>query len=94
MTRHVVPEPNRPRGLFRGCVTVATILLLPPFVALAVVPMLLFLLPIALIGIPFIVPAMLCGSLAARTEDRQRASWRPPAPAPRVALTLQQRSTH
>jgi hypothetical protein len=81
MNQHDVPRLNRPRALLRVIATVAAVLLLPPFVALAVAPMLLLLAPVALIGIPFIVPAMLSGSLAARSEDRQRASWKP-APRP------------
>jgi hypothetical protein len=70
----------RSYGVLRLIATGAAILLLPPFLVLAVAPMLLVLAPIALIGIPFIVPAMLSGSLAARSEDRQRASWKPPLP--------------
>ena len=80
MNRQSVPVEPRSNKALRVFATVATVLLLPPFIALAVFPMLLLLLPVALICIPFIVPAMLSGSLAARLEDRQRASWRPPAP--------------
>ena len=77
--------PPRPRTCLRVLATVAAVVLLPPFIALAVLPMLLFLLPVALIGIPFIVPALLTVSLSARSEDRQRASLRPmPASALRV----------
>jgi hypothetical protein len=70
---------RRSRGWLRIFATTAAVLLLPPFLLLAVVPMLLFMLPIALIGIPFIVPALMSGVLAARTEDKVRASWRPVA---------------
>ena len=79
-----VQSPSRSASVLRAIASVAAILLLPPFVVLAVAPMLLMLVPVALIGIPFIVPAMLSGSLAARAEDRQRASWRPAAHPLRV----------
>ena len=89
MNRDDVPALARSRRLLRVSATIATVLLLPPFIALAVLPMLLLLAPVALICIPFIVPAMLSGSLAARTEDIQRASWRPEAhPAPRARAGL------
>jgi hypothetical protein len=69
-------HPFRSR-LYRALIALLAVLLVPPFIVLAVAPMLLLLLPVALIGIPFIVPAMLSSSLAARTEDRKRASLRP-----------------
>lgn len=84
MREHVLMGVRRQRGVVRVVATVATIFLLPPFLLLAVVPMLLFSLPIALIGIPFILPALCAGSLAARTEDQKRASWRPIAPPLRL----------
>ncbi|MET0388934.1 MAG: hypothetical protein ABW321_23375, partial [Polyangiales bacterium] len=77
MTTDVDPHIHKPRSTWRLIATVVTLILLPPFLALAVAPMLLLLAPVALIGIPFIVPAMLSGSLAARTEDRQRAEHKP-----------------
>src|ERR1700742_3947006 len=49
------------RKLLRVGTTAVAVLLLPPFLLLAVAPMLLFLLPVAMIGIPFIIPALLCG---------------------------------
>jgi len=88
MNRDNVPRLNRSLArakVLRVVATLAALVLLPPFVALAIAPMLLLLAPVALLGIPFIVPAMLSGSLAARSEDRQRASWRP-APRPVRAL--------
>lgn len=74
MTKHDVPARERSSGWLRTLVIALSALLLPPFLLLAVAPMLLLLAPVALIGIPFIVPAMLTGSIAAREEDRQRAS--------------------
>ena len=91
MNRDDIRAEVQSRGLLRVTATIATVLLLPPFIALAVLPMLLLLAPVALICIPFIVPAMLSGSLAARSEDIQRASWRPaphPATAPRTGLRV------
>ena len=69
-------RPLRSR-LYRALVAFLIVLLAPPFLVLAVAPMLLMLTPVALIGIPFIVPAMISSSLAARTEDKKRASLRP-----------------
>jgi hypothetical protein len=88
MHQDEVSGSGRLRGILRVCTTVTAVLLLPPFIALAVFPMLLLLAPVALIGVPFIIPALLTGSLAARSEDQVRASWRPPVPAP----ILRQRS--
>lgn len=75
-------------GVWRVIATIAAVILLLPFILLAVVPMLLLVAPVALIGVPFIIPALLTGSLAARSEDKLRASWRPPVPSP----VLRQRS--
>jgi len=75
MNHDEVPGMTRLRRVFRTTGTMAAIMLLPPFVALAIAPMLLLLVPVALIGVPFIIPAMLCGSLTARSADRQRASY-------------------
>jgi hypothetical protein len=54
-----------------------SVLLLPPFFVLAIAPMLLVLVPVAIVAIPFIIPAMFSGSLTALSEERQRASVRP-----------------
>jgi hypothetical protein len=89
MKPRVVSPALRPRGILRWTMTIAALLLLPPFLLLAVVPMLLVLSPVALIGIPFILPAMVSGSLAARSEDRQRASWKPPLPHRRPLRVVQ-----
>lgn len=78
---HEVTNTARMSGVVRVAATIMAVILLPPFIALAVLPMLLFMAPVALIGIPFIIPALITGSLAAREEEKQRASWRPPVPA-------------
>jgi hypothetical protein len=88
MNQEEVSGSSRLGGALRWVTTIVAVLLLPPFIALAVFPMLLLLAPVALIGVPFIIPALLTGSLAARSEDKVRASWRPPVPAP----ILRQRS--
>jgi len=49
----------------------ASVLLLP-FVLVALVPMLIMFVPVAVIGIPVIAPVMLSGVIAARWEGRQR----------------------
>jgi hypothetical protein len=54
-----------------------SVFLLPPFFILAIAPMLLVLVPVAIVAIPFIIPAMFSGSLTALSEQRQRASRRP-----------------
>jgi hypothetical protein len=88
MHQDEVSGSGRLRGVVRVTTTILAVLLLPPFIALAVFPMLLLLAPVALIGVPFIIPALVTGSLAARSEDKLRASWRPPVPTP----ILRQRS--
>lgn len=80
MNQDEVSGSSRVRSVLRVSMTIAAVLLLPPFIALAILPMLLLLAPVALIGVPFIIPALLTGSLAARSEDKVRASWRPPVP--------------
>lgn len=64
-------------AVWRIVIILLAFLTLPPILLLALAPLLIVLAPVALVGIPFIVPAMLSGSLAARSEDRARASWLP-----------------
>jgi hypothetical protein len=47
--------------------------LLVPFVALALMPMLLFALPVAIVGLPFLIPAFVTGTLSARDASKRRA---------------------
>jgi hypothetical protein len=92
VVQNTAPQPatsplGRWRLAIRVAATLATVLLLPPFLLLAVAPMLLMLVPVAIVAIPFIIPALLSVSLAARSEERVRASWRPKAiPHPQRAL--------
>lgn len=54
--------------------TVSACVLLMPFLILALLPMLIMFVPIAVVGIPVIAPVMLSGKLAAHWERRQRTS--------------------
>jgi sugar phosphate permease len=56
-------------------------LLLLPFVLVALVPMLIMFVPVAVIGIPVIAPVMLSGVIAARWEGRQRITSAAPSGA-------------
>jgi hypothetical protein len=51
--------------------------LLVPFVTLALLPMLLFLVPVAIVGLPFLIPAFVTGTLAARDESKRLQARRP-----------------
>jgi hypothetical protein len=64
-------------GILRVASIWASVLLLPPFFLLAMAPMLLLLVPVAIVAIPFIIPAMFSGSWTTLADDRQRASMRP-----------------
>jgi hypothetical protein len=60
------------RGLLKFALFISALVLVPPFVLLAIAPMLLLSLPIALVGLPFLISALLRGSLQACREDRCR----------------------
>ena len=61
----------------RVAATIAGLILLPPFMMLALAPMMLFMLPVAVVAIPFMIPAFFSGSLEARAEIQRRVSLRP-----------------
>jgi hypothetical protein len=67
------------RAFWRITAVLVSLLLLPPFIALAVAPMLLFLVPVAIVGIPFMIPAFFSGSLSTSLELKRVESWRPRA---------------
>lgn len=67
------------RGISRVAAAVAAVFLLPPFIALAIAPMLIMLVPVAIVGIPFMIPAFFSGTLSASLELRRVESWRPRA---------------
>ena len=64
----------RVRRALRLVAALIAVLLLLPCILLAVLPMLLMLRPVACVAAPFIISAMLSGSLAAHSELRARNS--------------------
>ena len=83
MNRDHAVEIPRSLGIARTLVSAAALLLLPPFVVLALAPMLLVLIPVAMVGIPFLVPALLPSSIAAVGDERRIARLRA-YPRPRL----------
>ena len=70
---------NLLRAISRVVAVLVALMLLPPFIALAVAPMLLFLVPVAIVGVPFMIPAFFPGSLSTSLELKRVESWRPRA---------------
>jgi hypothetical protein len=72
-------DPNHgiTSGIARALFTWTTVVLVPPFVALAVAPMLLVLAPLALIALPFMVAAFFTGAADNHMETRRIDAWRP-----------------
>jgi len=68
-----VAYPSRVSRLLRMLAVAAALVLLPPLLVLLLLPILLFAAPAALIAIPFMLPALLPGSLAAVSEERRRS---------------------
>ena len=68
---------GEPLTLPRVAMAAASLLLLPPFIMLAIVPMLLFLLPVALVAIPVMIPAFFGGAHTTQIEVVRMRSWRP-----------------
>lgn len=60
------------RKALRVLMLATSLLLLPPVCLALIVPLLLFGVPVAAIGIPFMLPALLTGTLSARSEARRR----------------------
>ena len=67
-----VHGPSRAEKALRFVAIAVTLVVLPPLLALLLLPLLLFAAPAALIGLPFMIPALLPGVLAARSEERRR----------------------
>lgn len=66
-----------PSSRWKGARVIAAVMagiLLLPFVLLALVPMLIMFVPVAVVGIPLLAPVMLSGVMAARWEGRARLS--------------------
>jgi len=57
----------------------ATILLVTPFVALALAPLLLLLVPLAFVAIPFVILAFWPGAAESHMENRRLRAWQPVA---------------
>jgi hypothetical protein len=68
---------QRQSMLFRFSMSALTIILLPPFVTLAVAPMMLMLVPIALVAIPVMIQAFFGAAYANRQESQHLQAWRP-----------------
>src|SRR5262249_49227798 len=67
---------GRPFSLYRLTTSLATMLLLPHFIALAIAPMLLMLVPVAFVAIPFMIPAFFSGARSTRFEFQPVPVWR------------------
>ncbi len=71
-------SPSAPRiGPFRAVVVAVALVLMPPFVALAALPMLMLLLPVALVATPFMIIAFFGGAHANQVESKNIQLWRP-----------------
>lgn len=78
--------------VLRACVGLMALVLIPPFVVLAVVPMLLLLLPVAFVALPFMLCAFAGEACEGRSVMRFRSSFPPHARArtvyPRLVRSL------
>ena len=71
--KHEISPPTRTGTLLRVLLTLAALVLLPPFLMLAIAPMLLLLVPVAIVGIPIICVTMGRVSLAVHSDEQKRA---------------------
>ena len=82
MREEDVQGPSGVEKALRFVAIAVTLVVLPPLLALLLLPLLLFAAPAALIGLPFMIPALLPGVLSARSDQRRRVlreqSMRPP----------------
>jgi hypothetical protein len=62
---------------YRTLAIAAAAILVPPFIALAVVPMVVILIPVAFVVVPFMVPAFFGGAHASGIESKNILLWRP-----------------
>ena len=67
---------GKPLSLYRVVTSLATVILVPPFNALAVAPMLLLLLPVTFVAIPFMIPAFFPAAASTTTEFQKVPAWR------------------
>ena len=73
MNNEACVRGERWSAVLRRSVVILALIALPPFFLLAILPMLLMLLPVAVIGIPFIASGLLSGSLSEQQQPRHRA---------------------
>jgi hypothetical protein len=71
------PDRNSFASAGRVFAAIVGLILLLPFTLLALAPMLLFLVPVAIVGIPFMIPAFVTGLAAIRGESRRTLATRP-----------------
>lgn len=71
MNDKIIRFPRARWGWLKLLAAVVATLLLMPVLLLAVLPMLIMFVPVALVAIPVIAPMMLSGKLAARWEAQQ-----------------------
>jgi hypothetical protein len=74
MTAKLYRLPNQRWAKLRVVAAALAGVLLLPFVLVALLPMLIMFVPIAVIAIPLIAPVMLSGIFAARWEHTRRVS--------------------
>ncbi len=72
-------DPNQGivTGITRALLTWSALVMVPPFAALALAPMLLVLAPLALIALPFMLVAFFAGAADNHMETRRIEAWRP-----------------
>ena len=72
MREEDVQGPSGVEKALRFVAIAVTLVVLPPLLALLLLPVLLFAGPAALVGLPFMIPALLPRVLAARSDERRR----------------------
>ena len=70
------PANSQPVNFARLGAVLLTVILLPPFVALAIVPMLFMLVPVAFVVIPFMIPAFFGAAHSNQVESHRIRAWR------------------
>ena len=64
-------------SISRAALVATTVLLMLPFIALAVAPVMLLLLPLAFVALPFMIVGFFAGAAGNHMESRRIAAWRP-----------------
>jgi hypothetical protein len=73
MVRSDLVRANATGSGLRLCVSTLAVVLLPPFIAIAAVPLALLLFPVAWLAIPFIITNLLGDVVAAGAQPKQVA---------------------